>query len=72
MKKAVFFGIVVSILIPGGGLLYSTIKNRELRKTNAKLASENERLSAQADALRLVNDKVMSKLDRLGIPIDKD
>lgn len=72
MKKAVFFGVIASILIPGAGLMYSVIRNRELKKTNVKLASENERLSAQADALRLVNDKVLSKLDKLGVPRDEE
>lgn len=56
--------IIVSIIIPGIGLIYSALKNRDLKKNNNKLIRQNERLEARADVLEKQNQELLKEIDK--------
>lgn len=56
--------IIVSIIIPGIGLLYSVLKNRDLKKNNDKLIRRNERLEARSDVLEKQNQELLKEIDK--------
>lgn len=55
--------IAATVIIPGLGLLYSTLKNKDLRKENEKLNLKNERLEARNDCLEKQNQDLFKKLE---------
>lgn len=56
--------IIASIIIPGIGLVYSILKNKDLKKDNDKLIRQNERLEARADVLEKQNQDLLKEIDK--------
>lgn len=56
--------IIASIIIPGIGLVYSILKNKDLKKDNDKLIRQNERLEAHADVLEKQNQDLLKEIDK--------
>lgn len=56
--------IIASIIIPGIGLVYSILKNKDLKKDNDKLIRQNERLEARADVLEKQNQNLLKEIDK--------
>ena len=55
--------IIASITIPGVGLVYSVIKNRQLKNDNDKLSQQNKRLEARMEVLEKQNKALFEALD---------
>lgn len=56
--------IIASMIVPGIGLVYSALKNRDLKKDNDKLTRQNKRLEARADILEKQNQDLLKEIDK--------
>ena len=56
--------LITSILIPGVGLIYSIVKNKQLKKQNEKLLKEKTYLEAKAKVLEIQNRELFEVLSR--------
>lgn len=65
MEKGKTILIIASIAVPGLGLLYSAIKNKELKKKNNELTKQNIRLEVRNNLLEDQNSNLWKRLDEI-------